>query len=148
MSDVIAETVPLSRPEPSHARAATPIDSRVGLAIRMRRIELDLSQEKVAGELGITAQQLQKYERGANRVGASRLYELAQILNVNVQYFFPDEKKTSPHINGTTGPAPGKMIAALEDASTLRLLRLFSSLNDQSMKNRVISLIEAVTIDK
>lgn len=147
MSDVITENVPLSRHEVSHARSATPIDSRVGLAIRMRRIELDLSQEKVAGELGITAQQLQKYERGANRVGASRLYELAQILGVSVQYFFPEEKTADVRADRPQ-VGPGSMIAALEDTATLRLLRLFSSLNDQSMKNRVISLIEAVTVEK
>lgn len=143
-SDVIAENVMMSRPEATHARSATPIDSRVGLAIRMRRIELDLSQEKVAAELGITAQQLQKYERGANRVGASRLYELANILDVPVQYFFPDERPSRLPVNDR----PNTMIAALEDAATIRLLRLFSSLNDPGMKNRVISLIEAVAVEK
>ncbi len=67
-----------------------PIDVHVGTRIRLRRTMLGLSQEKLAEELGITFQQVQKYERGLNRVGASRLWDLAQVLNVGVSFFYED----------------------------------------------------------
>jgi len=132
---------------PHHARATTPIDVHVGLMVKMRRVERGLSQEKVASQLGITAQQLKKYERGANRIGASRLHQIAIVLDVPIQYFFRELKN---------GAANGKdpeercqdnaMVDALEDPSTVRLLRLFASVRDPQLKSRVISLVEAVIV--
>src|SRR5689334_10445665 len=67
-----------------------PIDVRVGARVRLRRQMLGLSQEKLGEAIGLTFQQVQKYERGANRIGASRLYELSRILDVPVSFFFDD----------------------------------------------------------
>src|SRR5258707_241948 len=67
-----------------------PIDVRVGSRVRLRRNMLGLSQEKLGEAIGLTFQQVQKYERGANRIGASRLYELSQVLDVPVPFFFDD----------------------------------------------------------
>ena len=69
-------------------RSASPVDTHVGTRIRLRRQILKMSQEKLGGELGVTFQQVQKYERGANRVGASRLWALASVLEVPVGFFF------------------------------------------------------------
>src|SRR5688500_15629609 len=71
-----------------------PVDAHVGARVRLRRTMLGMSQERLADELGLTFQQVQKYERGTNRVGSSRLYELSKILDVPIQFFFdemPDE---------------------------------------------------------
>src|SRR5579872_1601759 len=65
-----------------------PVDAHVGTRVRMRRTLLGMSQEKLGDSLGLTFQQVQKYERGANRVGASRLFELSRVLDVPVSFFF------------------------------------------------------------
>jgi len=70
------------------ARQAHPVDVHVGGRVRLRRVFLGYSQEKLANALGLTFQQIQKYERGANRISASKLYELSRILSVPVTYFF------------------------------------------------------------
>src|SRR5271170_2236566 len=74
------------RPDPE--RSPNPIDVHVGLQVRLRRKELKISQEKLAESLGLTFQQVQKYERGANRISASKLYEIARALRAPVSYFF------------------------------------------------------------
>lgn len=79
-----------SRSEPRSSAAAGPVDVHVGNRIRLRRTLLGLSQEKLGEALGLTFQQIQKYERGANRVGASRLYDLSQVLDVPIGFFFDD----------------------------------------------------------
>src|SRR5579862_3698153 len=73
---------------PDQERAPNPIDVHVGLQVRLRRKELKVSQERLAEALGLTFQQVQKYERGANRVSASKLYEIARALHVPVGWFF------------------------------------------------------------
>ena len=70
-----------------------PVDVHVGARVRMRRLMLGLSQDKLAETVGLTFQQIQKYEKGANRIGASRLFQLASALNVPVQYFYEDLRK-------------------------------------------------------
>ena len=71
-------------------RSPDPIDIHVGNRVRVRRILIGMGQEKLGEELGLTFQQIQKYEKGANRIGASRLYRISRILNVPVQFFFED----------------------------------------------------------
>ena len=76
--------------ETDHVRRTNSVDSHVGGRVRMRRLLIGMSQEKLAHGLGLTFQQVQKYEKGSNRIGASRLFELARILGVNIQYFFEE----------------------------------------------------------
>ena len=144
MTGVSTELAIGSRPvSANHARSSTEVDARVGLMVKMRRIELDLSQEKVAGQLGITAQQLQKYERGTNRIGASRLFELSKVLDVPVQYFFEEIKLRQGEGGGEAGLSSA-LTTALEDASTVRLLRMFAAVRDPGLKARLLSIVEAV----
>ena len=77
-------------------KAPNPVDKYVGSRVRMRRIMLGMSQEKLGEQMGLTFQQIQKYERGINRVSASRLYELGRVLGVTVQFFF-DEVQFAPN---------------------------------------------------
>src|SRR5689334_5684014 len=84
----MAELKSLRRPGRPKIETPNPIDIRVGARLRLRRTMLGLSQEKLGEAIGLTFQQVQKYERGANRIGASRLYELSRVLDVPVSFFF------------------------------------------------------------
>jgi len=91
--------------------SANPVDVHVGARMRLRRVLLGMSQEKMGEAIGLTFQQIQKYERGANRIGASRLFDLAQVLDVPVSYFFddmPDSVRTASPVAVITGTAPTK----------------------------------------
>ena len=99
-----------------------PVDVEVGRRIRMRRQALGMSQEKLGEALGITFQQIQKYEKGTNRVGASRLAAIATTLSVSPAYFFPDAKEGE-------GPAPHPHTAILDLPETIALLDAFAALN-------------------
>lgn len=84
-------------------RAPNPIDRHVGLRIRMRRKELGISQERLAESIGLTFQQVQKYERAANRVSASKLWEMARALNTSIAYFYEGLSET-PEAPGSNLP--------------------------------------------
>ncbi len=81
-------------------KAPNPIDKHVGSRVRMRRMMLGMSQEKLGNNLGLTFQQVQKYEKGTNRIGASRLQQISQILQVPVSFFF----EGAPNVGGACGP--------------------------------------------
>src|SRR6267143_668711 len=81
-------------------KAPNPIDRHVGSRVRMRRMMLSMSQEKLGDALGLTFQQVQKYEKGTNRIGASRLQQISQILQVPVAFFFEGAPSLSPHLDG------------------------------------------------
>nr|WP_207728842.1 MULTISPECIES: helix-turn-helix transcriptional regulator [unclassified Gluconobacter] len=95
-----------TRSETRSSAAAGPVDAHVGNRIRLRRTLMGLSQEKLGEALGLTFQQIQKYERGANRVGASRLYDLAQILDVPVGFFFDDMREAQESRTFASRPFP------------------------------------------
>ena len=86
-------------------KAPNPIDRHVGSRVRMRRMMLSMSQEKLGDALGLTFQQVQKYEKGTNRIGASRLQQIAHILQVPVSFFFEGAPHASGHAGGM-GEAP------------------------------------------
>lgn len=126
------------------ARSATPADAHIGMKIRIRRIQLDLSREKLGARLGVTAQQIQKYERGMNRICAGRLLEVANVLDVPVMYFFEGIQNDSPQ--GAVEEELDALSLALDDASTVRLLRMFSKVRDPRLKSRVVNIVEAVLL--
>ncbi len=127
-----------------------PVDIHVGTRVRMRRTLLGLSQEKLGDAVGLTFQQIQKYERGANRVGASRLYEFSRILDVPISYFFdelPAELKTYK----------GRMARGLRDQGqapldtdpltrreTLELVRAYYRITNPRVRLRVFELTKAL----
>src|ERR671926_593637 len=95
----------LRRPERPRIETPNPIDVRVGARLRLRRNMLRLSQEKLGEAIGLTFQQVQKYERGANRIGASRLHELSRVLDVPISFFFDDtDPVRAPAIGGFAEP--------------------------------------------
>src|SRR5919205_4612142 len=113
----MAQSQPPRRPGRPKMDTPNPIDVRVGARLRLRRNMLGLSQEKLGQAIGLTFQQVQKYERGANRIGASRLHELSRVLDVPVSFFFDDmDPVRAPAIPGGFAEPP----AAAFDADPLR----------------------------
>jgi len=127
------------------------VDVHVGARVRMRRRYLGVSQQALAGRLGITFQQVQKYERGANRISASKLYDIARILEAPVSHFF--EGLAEP-VSG--GGGPGVQIQAREEsigeflhsAEGLELARAFSRLSPARLRRQVLDLVLAMTEDQ
>lgn len=125
-----------------------PIDVHVGHQIRQRRATLGVSQEQLAGVLGLSFQQVQKYERGVNRVGASRLHDLARALDVPIGYFFEDAPGARP---GQSGGMRETQQSLDEDIlgrrETLDLVRAFSGITDADVRHRVLELIRSLGPD-
>lgn len=124
-----------------------PIDVHVGSRVRLRRTLLGMSQEKLGEAIGLTFQQVQKYERGANRIGASRLFDLSRVLDVPVSFFFDDMSATEepaaqvPSIaEGPGGYEPDPMAKR----ETLELVRAYYRINDASVRKRLFELTKAV----
>ena len=123
-----------------------PTDTHVGSRIRLRRNMLGMSQEKLGDMLGITFQQVQKYEKGTNRVGASRLQAISQILQVPVSFFFEDVSSAEPARQGglaeAGGPAPA--LDFCSSAEGLQLNRAFVRIGDAKVRRKVIELVKAL----
>jgi transcriptional regulator with XRE-family HTH domain len=132
-----------------------PIDIHVGHRLRLRRTLLGMSQERLAQLLGLTFQQIQKYERGVNRIGSSRLYELGQILHVPVSFFFD----AMPETDGERAQdllAPGlaeepatftfddDRDLALDKRETLELVRAYNRIPDPAVRKRLFELAKAL----
>lgn len=126
-------------------KAPNPIDKHVGSRVRMRRMMLGMSQEKLGDALGLTFQQVQKYEKGANRIGASRLQQIAQILQVPVEFFFEGAPNVPPHSHGLSeAPSPAYVADFLATSDGLALTRAFMRITDSKLRRRIVDLVEAV----
>jgi len=128
-------------------KAPNPIDKHVGSRVRMRRMMLGMSQEKLGDALGLTFQQVQKYEKGTNRIGASRLQQISHILQVPVAFFF----EGAPHLAGTpssTGldeaPSPAYVSDFLASSDGLALTRAFMRIADTKLRRRIVDLVEQI----
>jgi transcriptional regulator with XRE-family HTH domain len=116
------------------SRSANETDFVVGARIRLRRKQLSMTQTDLAQRLGITFQQVQKYEKGSNRVGASRLAHLAQILGVPITFFFPQQD---------TVDSPDEILSFLADPQALELQRAFALVASSAMRRAIIGLAKA-----
>lgn len=133
-------------PEKTPAEMAHPVDLYVGARLRIRRKVLGLSQTQLADALGITFQQIQKYERGANRISASKLYEAARLLQSPVSYFFEglDETAFGDQDDGVAQ----RMTQFVATPEGLELASLFPRLNDRRLRRRVVDLVRAMVDDE
>ncbi len=126
-----------------------PIDVHVGGRVRLRRTLLGMSQEKLGEAIGLTFQQVQKYERGANRIGASRLFDLSRVLDVPVSFFFDDMTDEtagqSPRLIGNLmeEPAPFEH-DPMTKRETLELVRAYYRITDPQVRKRVFELAKAL----
>ena len=127
-------------------KAPNPTDKHVGARVRMRRMMLGMSQEKLGDALGLTFQQVQKYEKGANRIGASRLQQISQILQVTVSFFF----EGAPNAPGyqpdgmTEAPSPAYVADFLATSDGLSLTRAFMGIKDAKLRRRIVELVEQI----
>jgi transcriptional regulator with XRE-family HTH domain len=127
-------------------KAPNPIDKHVGSRVRMRRMMLNMSQEKLGDALGLTFQQVQKYEKGTNRIGASRLQQISQILQVPVSFFF----EGAPHVpGGPTGgmseaPSPAYVSDFLATSDGLSLTKAFMRIKNSKLRRRIVDLVEQI----
>src|SRR5262245_29735986 len=104
-------------------RGVTPLDREVGRRLKLRRVEIDMSQTAVADALGLSFQQIQKYEKGHNRIGAGRLLQIAKLLKVPVSFFYGEKQSGVADSNAT--------FALLDTAYSLRLVKAFSRIQDR-----------------
>jgi transcriptional regulator with XRE-family HTH domain len=122
-------------------KSATKIDKLVGTNIRVHRLAAGLTQGELGAKLGVTFQQVQKYEKGINRVGSGRLYQIAEILQVPVKSLFDGETKDK-HFN-TLSP-----FDLLTDSMTMQMAREFGKMTDNKTRRAVLAIVEAmITID-
>ncbi len=132
-------------------KAPNPIDKHVGSRVRMRRMMLSMSQEKLGDALGLTFQQVQKYEKGTNRIGASRLQAIANILQVPVSFFF-EGAPHSPGGHASTGmseaPSPAYVSDFLATSDGLSLTKSFMRIKSSKLRRRIVDLVEQIAGDE
>jgi transcriptional regulator with XRE-family HTH domain len=128
-------------------KAPNPIDKHVGSRVRMRRMMLGMSQEKLGDALALTFQQVQKYEKGTNRIGASRLQQISHILQVPVAFFF----EGAPHLaEGAmvdamqTAPSPTYVSDFLATSDGLSLTKAFMRIPDPKLRRRIVDLVQQI----
>lgn len=130
------------------ARRPNPVDVHVGSRVRMRRMLLGMSQEKLGEHLGLTFQQVQKYEKGVNRIGASRLYELGKVLGVPVQFFYEDApgKKSEADVGPGFAETPdeGYVVEFLSSREGLELNKAFVKIKDARLRRTVVDLVRSL----
>lgn len=129
---------------PVSRRAPNPVDIHVGSRVRLRRVLLGMSQEKLAERLGLTFQQVQKYEKGTNRISASRLQQIAQILEVPISYFY-DELPGDLSNDNFDAPAPDFVVNFLSNAESLQLMKAFVRIHDGKVRRKVVELVKAIS---
>jgi transcriptional regulator with XRE-family HTH domain len=127
-----------------------PTDLHVGSRIRLRRNMLGMSQEKLGEHLGITFQQIQKYEKGTNRVGASRLQAIANILSVPVAFFFEDlpGEQAAASSGFAEDPSAASALEFCTSAEGLQLNRAFVRISDLKVRRKIIELVKALASDE
>ena len=152
MADVAeVQILPARRGRRGRRAGPHPVDIHVGSRIRMRRTLLGMSQEKLGDALALTFQQVQKYERGANRVGASRLFEISRILDVPVSFFFeemaPETAALTPYSVDASGMEESSEELErdpLAKRETLELVRAYYRIGDPRVRKRMFELTKAV----
>jgi len=130
------------------SRRANPIDVHVGSRVRLRRMLLGMSQEKLGEHLGLTFQQIQKYEKGINRIGASRLFDLAKVLGVGVQYFYEELPVAGDGAAGfAEGPSESYAVEFLGSREGLELNKAFARISDARVRRSIVELVRAFAGD-
>ncbi len=131
-------------------KAPNPVDKHVGSRVRMRRMMLSMSQEKLGDALGLTFQQVQKYEKGTNRIGASRLQQISHILQVPVSFFF--EGAPNGQVDGEGGmaeaPSPSYVSDFLATSDGLALTKAFMRIKNNKVRRRIVDLVEQLSTEE
>ena len=131
-------------------KSPNPIDIHVGSRVRLRRMMIGMSQERLGEKLNLTFQQVQKYEKGANRIGASRLYTIAIILDVPVSFFFEDMPSSATEHLGDKPKTPqsadasGNLMSFMATAEGLQLNTAFISISDLDQRRKLVDLVKVM----
>ena len=126
-------------------RSPDPVDRHVGARIRMRRLMLKISQTQLGDALGLSFQQLQKYEKGSNRVGASRLQHIASILQVPVSFFFEEVPvNRSEPAQISDAPSPESVTAFVSTTDGLKLIRALTNIKNTTLRRCIVQLVEHI----
>jgi transcriptional regulator with XRE-family HTH domain len=124
-------------------KVPNPIDKHVGSRVRMRRMMLSMSQEKLGDSLGLTFQQVQKYEKGTNRIGASRLQQISLILQVPISFFFEGAPPPPGRLPGMgEAPSPVYVTDFLASSDGLSLVRAFVRIENPKLRRRIVELVQ------
>jgi transcriptional regulator with XRE-family HTH domain len=130
------------------SRKPNPMDAHVGTRVRLRRMLLGMSQEKLGEHLGLTFQQVQKYEKGVNRIGASRLFDLSRVLGVPVQFFYDEAPQDVLDISHSPGfaerPAESYVLEFLSTRDGLELNKAFVKITDPRVRRSVVELVRTL----
>ena len=122
-----------------------PVDVHVGGRIRMRRVLLSMSQEKLGDQLGLTFQQVQKYEKGSNRIGASRLWELSRILDVPISFFYEGAIDADAQDEGSGKPGQNEYVMNFVHSSEgLNMIRHFVKIEDANVRRSIVLMIKSL----
>lgn len=142
----------MERGEEKGSRRPNPIDVHVGSRVRLQRMLLGVSQERLGERLGLTFQQIQKYEKGVNRIGASRLFDLAQVLGVPIQFFYDDAPAGEPQAAAAPGmaerSADGYIFDFLNTREGLELNRAFARISDPKSRRAILDLVRKLAGDE
>jgi transcriptional regulator with XRE-family HTH domain len=122
-----------------------PTDKHVGARVRARRLMLDMSQTDLGNALGLTFQQVQKYEKGANRIGASRLQHISQILQVPIEFFFEGAPQARGQHDPPTGAASPRYVSDyLATKDGLQLTKAFMQIPDPKLRRSIVKLVDQI----
>lgn len=126
---------------------ASSFDEHIGMRLRQRRALMGMTQEKLADAVGITFQQVQKYENGANRISASRLYEFSNILDIPVDYFYEGTQAGKKHMAGLAEPVQTPFEGqddVMERKETLELIRVYYSIHSPKLRKDLFNLVKSM----
>jgi len=124
-----------------------PIDVHVGSRVRMRRMMLKMSQSELGDALGVTFQQVQKYEKGTNRISASRLQRISDVLQVPVSFFFEHPRGPTGGSGGQKGHSPDYVSHFLTTTDGLSLAKAFVQIQDSVLRRRIVRLVQEIAHD-
>ena len=123
-----------------------PVDIHVGARVRLRRIELGINQTKLAAELGLTFQQVQKYERAANRISASRLYHIGKVLDVKVPFFYEGYSDAGSLSGFAEPPAEAFQSDLLQRRDTIELVNAFYAIDNPTLRRQLLDLAKGLAV--
>lgn len=130
-------------------KTPNPIDVHVGSRVRLRRTMQGMSQEKLGESLGITFQQIQKYEKGANRIGASRLQNISTVLNTPIAFFFEDAPSgdATQHGGMEESNSTSYVVDFLSSSEGLQLNKAFTKISDPKVRRKIVELVKTLSSD-
>ena len=128
-------------------KQANPVDAHVGHRVRLRRMLIGMSQERLGELLGLTFQQVQKYEKGVNRIGAGRLYEIAGILGVPISFFYDDieEDASRGAVSLGGGGEPSPVMNFMSSAEGIQLSVAFMRVKDVKVRRKILDLVRSLS---